>query len=187
LQTIAGRQRKMRRSVEHPSLRWGKCAPVSFRVNQPIPLLRTQAAHPSNRLIHHRAAIRRKQPELLIELPRPHFLVGSQVFPGFHAAEHTLLLPARQAGKVLQTVQQAILLRRREPAKLPIVFESAPLLRRRQIPVTAKPISSVPTLALRRTIIAHLARTTLPPAFVILCLGGAGLRVSSLLRLRFWI
>ena len=123
---------------------------VLVRVDELVALFRRQVAHAADRPIDGLAAIGWQLPELLKDLARVLFLILSQVLPGLHAVEHVFLLLRRQAGKMLQPVLQPGLLLRRKLPELRIVFKRTSLLRRRQIFITAKPVSRVARLVLRR-------------------------------------
>jgi len=139
---------------------------VLLGVDELVALCGRQATHAADRLVDGLAAVGRQLLELLKELARLLLLIGSQVLPGFHAAEHALLLLRRQAGKMLQPVLQPRLLLRGKLAELRIVFERAALLRGRQIFIAAEPVSGVARLVLRRT---HL-------------IGADGVRTTFLLK-----
>ena len=130
---------------------------VLVRVDELVALFRRQVAHAADRPIDGLAAVGRQLPELLKDLARVLFLILSQVLPGLHAVEHAFLLLRRQAGKMLQSVLQPGLLLRWKPPELRIVFERAALLRGRQIFIAAKPVSGVPGLVLRTTVMALAA------------------------------
>ena len=131
------------------------CGENAFRyrvgVDEPVALFGCQAAHSADRLVDGLPAVGRQLLELLKELARLLLLIRRQVLPGFHAVENALLLPGRQAGKMLQPPLQLGLLLRGKPAELGIVFERAALLRRRQVFIAAEPVSGVARLVLLRT------------------------------------
>src|SRR5208337_2211530 len=137
-------------SAEDPALLRRECVSVPRGVDEPVALFGRQAAHSADGLVDGVAAVRRQLLELLKDLARLLLLIGRQVLPGFHAVEDALLLPGRQAGKMLQPSLQLGLLLRGKPAELRIVLESAALLCRWQVFIAAEPVSGVAGLVLRR-------------------------------------
>ena len=141
----------MSRSAQNAALLRRVLEPELVGVDKLVSLCGRQAAHSTNRPVDGLAAIRRQLLELLKKLARLLLLIGSQVLPGLHAAEHALLLLRGHTGKMLQLVFQPPLLLGRKPPELGIVFEGAALLGRRQIFIAAEPVSGVSGLVLRWT------------------------------------
>jgi ribosomal protein S19E (S16A) len=117
--------------VEDVSLLRREGVAVLIGIDELVTLVGRHASHATDRAIDGLSAIRRKLLELLKNLASSLLLILRQVLPGFHATQHALLLLRRQAGKMLQSLQQTGLLGRREPAELGIVFKRVPLLRGR--------------------------------------------------------
>ena len=140
----------MGRSADYAAFLRCKCAPIFLGIDEPVALFGSHVAHAADGLIDRSAAVRRQLFELLKYLPRLLLLVLGQVLPGFHSVEHALLLLRRQAGKILQALQQSGLLLRRKPTELRIIFQRVPLLCGRQIFITAQPVPGVPRLVLWR-------------------------------------
>lgn len=121
-------ERELRRAIQDAAFVRRVISAVLVGIDEAVALLGGEGAHLANGAVHRLAAVGRQLAELLKHLSRLLFLGGRQVFPGFHAAQHALLLLRRPVGKVLQAVLQLPLLLRRKPAELRITFESAALL-----------------------------------------------------------
>ena len=137
-------------SVEDDSLLQRERVSVLLGVDELVALSGGQAAHLADGAVDGLAAVGWQLLELLKELTGALLLIRGEMLPGFHAAEHALLLLRRQAGKMLQLLLQPRLLLRREPAELGIVFQRATLLRGWEILVAAEPVSGVAGLVLGR-------------------------------------
>lgn len=146
----------MRGSAEDVEFLRRECVPVFAGVNELVTLFGGQVAHAADGAVDDLSAVGRQLPELLKELACILLLIGSEMLPGFHAAEHALLLRGRQAGKMLQPFPQAGLLLGRKAPELRIVFEGASLLSGRQIFVAAEPVSGVARLILWRACLVRM-------------------------------
>lgn len=145
------RQRQPGSPVQQPTFFRCERAPEAGRVDHPLPLLGWHVSQPTNRVLHHLAALRRQIPHLREHAAGLLLLLGSQVLPNFHSVQHALLLLGRQAVEVLQPVFQSLLALRRQAAELGIILQRASLLLRRNALIPAQPLAGM--MSLRRRLV----------------------------------
>jgi len=92
---------------------------------------------------HHGLPLGRKLLQLAVNLTGLLLLCWRQMFPGFHAVQHALLLLRGQSREMLQPLPQLLLLRRWQTAECGIALQCAFLLSRRHILVAAKPVAGM--------------------------------------------
>jgi hypothetical protein len=108
-----------------------------------FPMLRGKEAQMFYRGSNHLPPLGGELLHLGVNVKRPLLLVRSQMFPGFHAVQHALLLFRRKRGKMPQALPQQLLLFRRQMAKCGIALQGPFLLPRWNILISAKPVAGM--------------------------------------------